>query len=99
MVSPRSRFEIYVNILTVIRSGTVLPTKIMYGAYLSWSTLVKALESLIDQGLIEVQKIEGNTRSNKKYLLTRKGNNVLNFFNDIKELIEPEKTVTILSRR
>ena len=98
MIAPasrRSRFEIYVDILTEIKNGTVLPTRIMYGANLSWSTLIQTLEKLTTQGLIEEQPIESNKRKKNSYTLTEKGNNFLNYLNRINELIEPQKTVEI----
>ena len=98
MIAPasrRSRFEIYVDILTEIKNGTVLPTRIMYGANLSWSTLIQTLEKLTAQGLIEEQPIESNKRKKNSYTLTEKGNNFLNYLNRVNELIEPQKTVEI----
>jgi len=82
--------EIYVDTLTEIKNGTTLPTKIMYGAYLSWSMLIQTLENLTAQGLIEEQPIEGSKRTRNTYTLTGKGNNVLNYLNQVKELLEPE---------
>ena len=53
MSSRRSRFEIYVDILTEIMNGSKKPTKIMYAANLSYQPLKLILQSLLDQGLIE----------------------------------------------
>jgi len=78
------------DVLTEIKKGTVLPTRIMYGAKLSWTMLREALETLTALGLIEKQQIEVNKKSKKTYTLTGKGNNVLNYFNLVKELLEPE---------
>ena len=95
MASRRSRFEIYVDVLTEIRNGTVLPTKIMYGANMSWVTLMDALELLKAQGLVEEHMIEGSKRSRRRYTLTGKGKNVLSYFKKVKDLLVPEAAVEI----
>ena len=95
MAPRRSRFEIYVDVLTEIKNGTILTTKIMYGANLSWTTLIETLEKLTAQGLVDEQPIEGNKRTKKIYTLTGKGDNVLNYINLINEILEPEETVEI----
>jgi predicted transcriptional regulator len=96
MPSRRSRFEMYVDILTEIRSGTVLPTRIMYGANLSWKPLKQILGTLTAQGLIEEQSMDdGDKRTKKFYALTDKGEKVLTYFNRAKGLLELEKAVEI----
>ena len=96
MSGRRSRFEMYVDILTEIRSGTVLPTRIMYGTNLSWKPLKQMLKTLAAQGLIEAQSMDdGDKRTNKSYALTEKGEKVLTYFNRAKGLLELEKAVEI----
>lgn len=56
MVGRRSRFEIYVDILTEIKRGTGLPTRIMYGTNVSWNPLKNTLEKL---------KAKDSSRSNR----------------------------------
>lgn len=51
MSTRRSRFEIYVDILKEIMGGATKPTKIMYGANLSYKPLKEILRSMLDQGL------------------------------------------------
>jgi predicted transcriptional regulator len=86
----------YVDILTEIRSGTVLPTRIMYGANLSWKPLKQILGTLTAQGLIEEQSMDdGDKRTKKFYALTDKGEKVLTYFNRAKGLLELEKAVEI----
>ena len=80
----------YVDILTEIESGTCLPTHIMYGANMNYTTLKQTLEMLTAQGLIEEQQMDGSERSKRIYTITGKGNNVLNYFNLMKELLELE---------
>jgi len=96
MPSRRSKFEIYVDILTEIKSGTVIPTRIMYGANLSWKPLKQILKTLTAQGLIVEQSMDkGDKRTKKAYALTEKGENVLKYFNRAKGLMELERAVEI----
>ena len=96
MPSRRSKFEIYVDILTEIKSGAVLPTRIMYGANLSWKPLKEILKTLTAQGLIEEQSMDdGDKRTKKAYAVTEKGDNVLKYFNRAKGLMEMEKAIEI----
>lgn len=88
----RSRFKIYIDILTEIKSGTCLPTKIMYGANLNWTMLKKALEKLKAKELIQEQSMEINKSSKSIYTLTEKGDKVLNYLKKVNEILEPETT-------
>ena len=88
----RSRFKIYVDVLAEIKSGTVLPTKIMYGANLNWTMLKKALEKLKAKGLIQEQSMEINKVSKRMYTLTEKGDKVLNYLKKVNEILDPETT-------
>ena len=83
MTLKRSRLEIYLDILRVIRTGVHKPTRIMYGSNLSWSPLQGILKSLIAQGLIVVVE----ERSRKKYEITEKGRRALRYFDQAKELV------------
>lgn len=89
MSSRRSRFEIYVDILTEIMNGSKKPTKIMYAANLSYQPLKLILQSLLDQGLIEEEdgKIK-DKRTKVKYCLTQKGLNVVRYYSKAKDLVE-----------
>ncbi|MBM3291602.1 hypothetical protein FJY84_02875 [Candidatus Bathyarchaeota archaeon] len=92
MSARRSKFEIYIDILTEIKTGTIIPTRIMYGANLSWKPLKYILETMCNQGLIEEYSLlEGDKRTKKAYRLTEKGDNVLKYFNRAKDLMEIEK--------
>jgi predicted transcriptional regulator len=91
MTSRRSKLEIYINILEEIRNGVNIPTRIMYGANLSWKPLQQILKALVTQELIEESVAEeGDKRSKKAYRVTEKGVNVLRYFNKAKELVERE---------
>jgi predicted transcriptional regulator len=89
MSNRRSRFEIYVDVLTEIMNGSKKPTKIMYGANLSYKPLKNILQSLLDQGLIEEDERRiKDKRTKVKYILTQKGVNVVKYYSKAKDLIE-----------
>jgi predicted transcriptional regulator len=91
MPNRRSKFEIYIDILTQIKSGTNIPTRIMYSSNLSWKPLKQILNNLIKQGLIEDHQFdEGDKRTKNTYNITEKGDNVLRYFNRAKDLMEVE---------
>jgi len=96
MSSRRSKFEIYIDILNEIKSGTVIPTRIMYGANLSWKPLKQILKNFISNGLIvEQSSDDGDKRRRRAYALTEKGDNVLRYFSKAKGLMELEKAIEI----
>lgn len=91
MTSRRSKLEIYIDILEEIRNGVNIPTRIMYGANLSWKPLQNILKALVAQELIEECLAEGGDKRTKtSYTLTEKGVNVLRYFNKAKELVEKQ---------
>lgn len=95
MKNRRSKLEIYLDILNVIKEGNTKPTRIMYGANLSWKLLQGVLGSLVSQGLIDEVDLSRSRdkRTNRVYQVTKKGDNVIRYFNHAKELIvvdEPE---------
>lgn len=92
MKQRRSRLEVHLDVLYTIRNGVKKPTRIMYGANLSWKPLQRVLDSLIKQDLvIEVEPIDPkDKRSNVCYNLTQKGESVLSYFNKASALLELE---------
>ena len=92
MTNRRSKLEIYIDILEEINGGVVIPTRIMYGANLSWKPLQQILKSLVSQELIvEYTTEDVDKRTKKAYRLTEKGTNVLRYFNKAKELVQNER--------
>ena len=82
------------DILATIKGGTVIPTRIMYGANLSWKPLKQILKTLKAQGLIVEQSTDDNDKRTKKaYALTDKGENVLNYFDRAKALMDMKRAV------
>ena len=89
MSGRRSRFEIYVDILTEVMNGSNKPTKIMYGANLSYKPLKMILQSMLDQGLIDERDgTSKDKRTKVTYEVTQKGMNVVRYYSKAKNLIE-----------
>ena len=84
MAHKRSRLEIYLDVLKVIRQGTHKPTRIMYRTNLSWKPLMKILDSMLDQGLI----YKAEEGKHTTYNIADKGRNVLEYFDSAMKLIE-----------
>lgn len=93
MKSRRSKLEIYLDVLKVIKEGTRKPTRIMYGANLSWKLLQNILSSLVDQNLIlEVDASDSrDKRTNTIFEITSKGDSVIRYFDRAKGLIEVDE--------
>jgi predicted transcriptional regulator len=88
----RSKLEIMINVLNVIQEGETKPTRIMYGANLSWKICNEILDSLVSQDLVELIDISElnrrrDKRTNTKFLITPKGQNVLRYFHTAKTLM------------
>ncbi|MCD6408954.1 MAG: hypothetical protein J7L98_01245 [Candidatus Verstraetearchaeota archaeon] len=68
---PRSAIKIYVDILKVVRGadGRARPTKILYGANLSYERMQRYLAELVKKELLREEQEEGVTY----YVLTEKG--------------------------
>lgn len=91
MSARRSKFQLSVEVLGQIKSGEKKPTRIMYSANLSWKSLKEILQSLVSQGLIEESIVSRTSkRSKKRYSITPKGENVLQYYNMVSDLIEIE---------
>ena len=93
MTRRRSKLEIYLDVLWTIKNGTTKPTRIMYGENLSWKPLQRVLQSMKEQELIvEIDEKDGrDKRTNTRYEITQKGENVIQYFNRVQGLIELEE--------
>ena len=97
MKSRRSKLEIYLDVLKVIKEGTKKPTRIMYGANLSWKLLQGILSSMVTQDLIlEVDASQSkDKRTSRYYEITPKGDSVIRYFDrakgDIQRYIRVDK--------
>ena len=80
----RSRTDIVSQILEAANGGTT-KTKIMYGAYLSYTQLKEYLSVLIENGLMEYQEGE------QKYKTTQKGIEFLRTYDQIGQMMAVAK--------
>ena len=94
----RTKLEIFLNVLWIIKNGTNKPTNIMYGANLSWKPVQKILKSMVSHGFIsEIDTQNGHDkRTIKCYEITQEGEEVVKYFNLSKSLIEPWEIVNNL---
>ena len=91
MSARRSKFQLSVEVLNQIKQGERKPTRIMYSANLSWKSLKEILDSLVSQGLIEEELVgRSSKRAKKRYRITAKGENVLEYYSVVSGLIEIE---------
>ncbi len=91
MSARRSKFQLSVEVLSQIKQGERKPTRIMYSANLSWKSLKEILDSLVSQELIEEELVgRSNKRAKKRYMITEKGEHVLEYYNVVSGLIEIE---------
>ena len=84
----RSKLDIVLCVLSAVKDGVDKPTRIMYTANLSWKPTKKILASLVEQGLLRESGDTGSKRSKKKYDITDKGLNVLEYFEGASGLLE-----------
>ena len=71
----RSRLEIYFDVLKALDRGVNKPTRLMYKANLSWSSLQDTFETLIDGGFMAFE----TTMKSKRYRITDKGRRALSY--------------------
>ena len=98
MTRRRTKLEIYLDILRIIKNGTRKPTRIMYGANLSWKPLQEAIESMLSQNLIREVDATSNRdrRTNFLYEITMKGENVISYFRKAKDLLQLEEIASLV---
>jgi len=87
MSKRRTRLEIVLGILSAVMDGVDKPTRIMFAAQMSWRPTQRVLSSLVEQCLIEVRMNTDTRRSMKRYTLTDKGANVLDYLEKAKEIM------------
>ena len=96
----RSKLEIYLEVLQIIKGGTSKPTRIMYNANISWQPLMRVLSSMIDQELVREIDVNATTRKRDKrtkklYEITMKGEQVVRYFRGAKELGIDENLIPV----
>jgi len=88
MEKRRSKLEIYLEILHLVHRGVNKPTRVMYGANLSWVAYSKWSTAMVEQGLLvkkgtasgDAQDTGAPKRSKFTYELTDKGASAINYF-------------------
>jgi len=78
----RSRIRLCLDVLRTISRGVAKPTNIMYRSNLSWGTLMRILDLLTEEGLVEFEIIG----KRKIYRITRKGLDTLEYYRKIEEI-------------
>ena len=79
----RSRVELYVDILQAIANGRQSPARVVYAANLSYDRVVKCLEFLEDQGLIQ----QNADTMKKRFRITSKGMDVVRYFGEVQNAL------------
>ena len=87
MSKRRTRLEIVLSILSAVMDGVDKPTRIMFSAKMSWKPTQRILSRLVEQGLLEVRMNTESRQSKKRYVITEKGANVLDYFEKAKEIL------------
>ena len=91
MPKRRSRLEIVLNVLSVVADGRDKPTHIMYANNMSWNSTQDVLSKLVELGLLEVKYKQGRRRSTRRYVITEKGINVIDYYDKAGEIMPIEK--------
>lgn len=79
----RSRLEICIDILKIMKKGVRKPTRIMYSSNISWIPLLEILKFLKEQGAISVN----NIGKKKEYHITDKGREILKYYEQFKAIL------------
>jgi predicted transcriptional regulator len=96
----RSKLEIYLEVLKIIKGGTSKPTRIMYNANISWQPLMRVLGSMMNQDLVREIDVSDtgrkrDKRTTKLYEITMKGEQVVRYFRGAKELGIDENLIPV----
>jgi len=83
------------DILSAIKGGMDKPTRIMYASNLSWKPTQKVLSNLMEQGLLEMRITPRLSR--KRYIITEKGIDVLDYFEKANEVLPKEEYADLYS--
>ncbi|MCW4040721.1 MAG: winged helix-turn-helix domain-containing protein, partial [Candidatus Bathyarchaeota archaeon] len=75
--------ELNLDVLKAIYNGRQAPSRVVYTANLSYDRVVNCIDFLLEQKL--VQRIDGITK--KRYTITDRGKNVVNYFYEIEKLM------------
>lgn len=89
MTKRRTRIDIISDILTAIQNkgGRIKPTHLLYKANLSYQLLSEYLEELQEKKLVG-EEIVGKKQAKKEILLTEKGYDFLDKYNQMRQFQE-----------
>ena len=90
MSKRRTRLEIVLSILSAVMDGVDKPTRIMYAANMSYRPTQRILSLLVEQGLLEVRMNTESRQSKKRYVITEKGADMLDYFEKAKDILPLE---------
>ena len=85
--------EVKIDILQAIAEGAGRPTHIMYRSNLSWAVMRNFIKMLEEQGLVISTVVEGR----KNYVLTPKGNRVLDTYANVRKQLETPQLLAALA--
>ena len=88
LTNRRTKLEIVLDILRIIRDGTSRPTKIMYNMNMSWISVQALLSKLVNEGHIKLTKKQGPKRVQRRYEITKKGLKVIDYLKGAESLIK-----------
>ena len=86
----RSRNDLIASILGNISRGRATRTKIMYGAFLSYTQLDKYLSLLLERNLIEYRQYEQSSSSSSSshhFKTTERGLHFLRVYSQLNEMV------------
>ncbi len=84
----RTRLDICLDLLRVLKKGVRKPTRIMYDVNISWSPLQKILSSMVSAEFISEIECKGDKRTTRHYEITQSGLNVLDYWDKGKDLLK-----------
>ncbi len=86
------------SVLSAVRDGADKPTRIMYASNQSWKPSQRMLSYMVEQGLVEMTMIPTAGKPRKRYIVTEKGVNVLNYFEKANEVLPQEEYAGLYSK-
>lgn len=92
MSARRSTLEIMLSVLSSVNDGVGKPTRIMNASHISWHPVQQILADLTEQELIREIQVPGSGKPMKRYEITEKGVNTLDFYRGAGALIDIENS-------
>jgi len=90
----RSKIELYIDVLRAVYNGRGSPSRIVYAANLSYDRVIRCIDFLEEQGLL--QRIEEEKK--KRYMATERGKEVIQYFSEVEtSLFYKKKTFSNVS--